>query len=57
MHDEESIPEMLDHPMTCPHCGATVIVSSPMETIIFARRNCTACSKEFLIEDGKPKAA
>lgn len=43
-----------DHPMECPHCGTKLIIGSPMDQIIAARRTCPVCKKEFMIENGKP---
>ena len=43
--------ELYDHSMQCPYCNTTVIVSSPMEEILFARRTCPACQREFVIAE------
>ena len=45
--------QFYEHPVTCPHCGAKVIVTSLMERILAARRNCPACKREMFIDDGR----
>jgi hypothetical protein len=42
--------------MEFPHCGAELIIGSPMDHIIAARRTCPVCKKEFMIENDKPVA-
>ena len=38
-----------EHRIICPYCRTGLIFNSLMETIFVARRNCTKCSKDFLI--------
>jgi hypothetical protein len=45
--------EFYEHPVTCPYCGAKVIVTSLMERILAARRNCPVCKREMFIDDGR----
>jgi len=45
--------EFHDHPVTCPYCRTNLVFTSLMERILAARRTCTVCRKEMLIEDGK----
>lgn len=40
-----------EHRVVCPYCKSDIVVSSIMEHIIVARRNCPACKFEMLIED------
>jgi transposase-like protein len=46
--------EFKDFPMNCPHCGAELIIGSPMDHIIAARRTCPVCKQDFMIENDKP---
>jgi transposase-like protein len=46
--------ELHDHPMRCPYCKTDVVITSPMEEILVARRTCPACQREFVIDEGKP---
>ena len=42
--------EFKEYPMNCPDCGAELIIRSPMDHIIAARRTCPVCKKDFIIE-------
>ncbi len=46
--------EFHDREMTCPHCKLTLLVSSPMNTILMAWRICPHCDEEFLIVNDVP---
>jgi len=48
--------EFNKYPMNCPDCGAELIIGSPMDHIIAARRTCPVCKKDFMIENDKPAA-
>jgi DNA-directed RNA polymerase subunit RPC12/RpoP len=52
--EEETLADSNQHPMICPYCGTKIIVFSPMEKILAARRTCPKCKKEFFIENGTP---
>ena len=45
--------QFYEHPVTCPYCGAKVIVTSLMERIPAAPRNCPVCKREMFIDDGR----
>ena len=45
--------QFYEHPVTCPHCGAKVIVTSLMERILVAGRTCPVCKREMFIDDGR----
>ena len=43
--------------IVCPHCHTNLILGSPMDSIILARRTCPKCGKDFIIENDVPRAA
>ena len=45
--------EIHEHPITCPYCGADLVIQSPMEVIFAARRTCPQYNNEMLIDHGK----
>lgn len=47
--------EFHEHRVTCPYCRADITITSVMETIFAARRNCPVCKREMFIENGKAK--
>lgn len=43
--------------IACPHCKTKLILGSPMDKIILARRTCPKCEKDFLIDNDQVRAA
>ena len=47
--------QFYEHRFTCPYCRTNITITSLMETIFAARRNCPVCKKEMFIENGVAK--
>jgi hypothetical protein len=45
--------QFYEHCVTCPYCRTDITVTSLMEIILVARRNCPVCKREMLIENGR----
>ena len=42
-----------EHRVTCPYCRTAITITSLMEIILTARRNCPICKREMLISNGR----
>jgi transcription elongation factor Elf1 len=40
----------------CPYCGEDNLSTTPMDTIFIARRRCSHCGEEILIEKRRGEA-
>jgi len=42
-------------PVECPHCEARLIIATVMDKIIFGRRTCPTCRKQFIMDNNVPR--
>jgi hypothetical protein len=45
--------QFYEHPVRCPYCRNDITITSLMEVILAARRNCPICKREMLIDNGR----